>query len=165
MGALVDYLDLTQRGKLPLLRPPVREAAGGAMQIDAATRRNLETDAGAVGRPRRLAAGGDRPHRHRRRARGCWSGGCPARRCDLARDPRPAGRGAAFCWTDAALRDDLREALRRVPDIDRALSRLALDRGGPRDLTAIRAGLAQAERDGRACWPTRRRCWPRRPRR
>jgi DNA mismatch repair protein MutS len=36
----------------------------------------------------------------------------------------------------------VREALRRVPDIDRALSRLALDRGGPRDLTAIRAGLA-----------------------
>ena len=41
---------------------------------------------------------------------------------------------------------DLREALRRVPDIDRALSRLALDRGGPRDLAAIRAGLEQAGR-------------------
>ncbi len=43
------------------------------------------------------------------------------------------------------LRHDLREALRRVPDMDRALSRLALDRGGPRDLAAIRAGLTQAE--------------------
>ena len=32
MGALVDYLDLTQRGKLPLLRPPVKEAPGGSMQ-------------------------------------------------------------------------------------------------------------------------------------
>ncbi|OZA00933.1 MAG: DNA mismatch repair protein MutS, partial [Rhodobacterales bacterium 17-64-5] len=38
----------------------------------------------------------------------------------------------------------LREALRRVPDMDRALSRLALDRDGPRDLAAIRAGLDQA---------------------
>mgnify|MGYP002651957022 CR=1 FL=1 len=38
---------------------------------------------------------------------------------------------------------DLREALRRAPDMDRALSRLALDRGGPRDLAAIRAGLTQ----------------------
>ncbi|MEO6300237.1 MAG: DNA mismatch repair protein MutS, partial [Paracoccaceae bacterium] len=37
-----------------------------------------------------------------------------------------------------------RVALRQVPDIDRALSRLALDRGGPRDLAAIRNGLAQA---------------------
>ncbi|TGN37757.1 DNA mismatch repair protein MutS, partial [Paracoccus liaowanqingii] len=38
---------------------------------------------------------------------------------------------------------DLRSALARVPDMDRALSRLALDRGGPRDLAAIRAGLTQ----------------------
>ena len=42
IGALVDYLDLTQKGKLPLLRPPVREMASGSLQIDAATRRNLE---------------------------------------------------------------------------------------------------------------------------
>ncbi|MFZ1726364.1 MAG: DNA mismatch repair protein MutS, partial [Albidovulum sp.] len=42
MGAIVEYLDLTQRGKLPLLRPPVRESAGGTVQIDTATRRNLE---------------------------------------------------------------------------------------------------------------------------
>ncbi len=49
MGALVDYLDLTQRGKLPLLRPPVRETAGGTVQIDAATRRNLEITAALQG--------------------------------------------------------------------------------------------------------------------
>jgi DNA mismatch repair protein MutS len=42
------------------------------------------------------------------------------------------------------LREELRHALRRCPDIDRALSRLALDRGGPRDLAAIRAGLEVA---------------------
>ena len=42
--------------------------------------------------------------------------------------------------------ETLRDALRRVPDIDRALSRLALDRDGPRDMTAIRAGLDQAGR-------------------
>ena len=42
MGAIVDYLEMTQKGRLPLLRPPVREGAGGLMQIDAATRRNLE---------------------------------------------------------------------------------------------------------------------------
>ncbi len=35
--------------------------------------------------------------------------------------------------------------LREVPDLDRALSRLSLDRGGPRDLTAIRSGLAEAD--------------------
>ncbi|MGR3290344.1 MAG: DNA mismatch repair protein MutS, partial [Paracoccaceae bacterium] len=42
LGAIVDYLDITQKGKLPLLRPPVRERAETVMQIDAATRRNLE---------------------------------------------------------------------------------------------------------------------------
>src|SRR5690606_20261949 len=42
IGAIVDYLDLTQKGRLPLVRPPVREAAGSRVQIDAATRRNLE---------------------------------------------------------------------------------------------------------------------------
>jgi DNA mismatch repair protein MutS len=42
LGALVDYLDLTQRGTLPLLHPPVRDAAEDLVQIDAATRRNLE---------------------------------------------------------------------------------------------------------------------------
>ncbi|MBQ0750912.1 MAG: DNA mismatch repair protein MutS, partial [Roseovarius sp.] len=42
MGAIVDWLDITQKGKLPLLRPPVRENETRVMQIDAATRRNLE---------------------------------------------------------------------------------------------------------------------------
>ena len=61
MGALVDYLDLTQRGKLPLLRPPVRESANSAMQIDAATRRNLEiTQALSGGREGSLLAAVDR---------------------------------------------------------------------------------------------------------
>ncbi len=48
-------------GRLPLLRPPVRERAGGAMQIDAATRRNLElTQALSGGRDGSLLAAIDR---------------------------------------------------------------------------------------------------------
>ena len=43
---------------------------------------------------------------------------------------------------DRELRDGLRDALRTVPEIERALSRLVLDRGGPRDLAAIRTGLS-----------------------
>ena len=42
LGALVDYLDITQKGKLPLLKVPQRQFASKIMQIDAATRRNLE---------------------------------------------------------------------------------------------------------------------------
>jgi DNA mismatch repair protein MutS len=42
LGAIADYIDITQKGRLPFLAPPVREVQGGALQIDAATRRNLQ---------------------------------------------------------------------------------------------------------------------------
>ncbi|WP_225027405.1 DNA mismatch repair protein MutS [Xinfangfangia pollutisoli] len=142
MGALVDYLDLTQRGRLPLLRPPVKELAGGAMQIDAATRRNLEiTAALGGGRDGSLLAAVDRT---------ATAAGARLLERRLSAPSRDLGviraRHAALAHLleQSALRHDLREALRRVPDMDRALSRLALDRAGPRDLAAIRAGLSQA---------------------
>ncbi len=141
MGAIVDYLDLTQKGKLPLLRPPVRERAGGAMQIDAATRRNLElTQALSGGREgsllaaidRTVTAAGARLLERRISA--------PSRDLTLIHARQDA---VAMLVDDPRLSADLRDALARVPDMDRALSRLALDRGGPRDLAAIRAGLTQ----------------------
>ena len=143
MGALVDYLDLTQRGKLPLLRPPVKEAAGGTVQIDAATRRNLEITASLQGGrdntllsavDRTVTAAGARLLERRLSA--------PSRDLPVIHARLETIR---FLLEQSRLRHDLREALRRVPDMDRALSRLALDRAGPRDLVAIRAGLTQAE--------------------
>jgi len=142
LGALVDYLDLTQRGKLPLLQPPVRDAAEELVQIDAATRRNLEltqslsgtregallhaidhtvTAAGARLLERRLAS--------------------PSRRLDTIMERQDA---VTFLHGSTRLRTDLRTALKEVPDLDRALSRLSLDRAGPRDLGAIRNAIAQA---------------------
>ncbi|NQU71942.1 MAG: DNA mismatch repair protein MutS, partial [Rhodospirillales bacterium] len=41
-GALVDYIELTQKGRLPRLTAPRRISNGANMEIDAATRRNLE---------------------------------------------------------------------------------------------------------------------------
>ena len=143
MGALVDYLDLTQRGNLPLLRPPLREVAGGSMQIDAATRRNLElTQALSGGRDGSLLAAVDRtvtaPGARLLERR------ISAPSCDIGLI-RTRVESVRFLLEQSHLRSDLRQDLRRVPDMDRALSRLALDRGGPRDLAAIRAGLTQAE--------------------
>ena len=144
MGALVDYLDLTQRGKLPLLRPPLRENANGAMQIDAATRRNLEiTQALSGGREGSLLAAVDRT------ATAAGARLLERRISSPSRDLAVIHQrldSVRFLLEQSRLREDLRTDLRRVPDIDRALSRLALDRGGPRDLAAIRAGLTQAER-------------------
>jgi DNA mismatch repair protein MutS len=142
LGALVDYLDLTQRGKLPLLQPPAQESADAAVQIDAATRRNLElTQALSGGRDgsllaaidRTVTAAGARLLERRLSA--------PARRLDVV-----LARQACVTYLHGQTRlcGDLRTALKSVPDLDRAVSRLALDRGGPRDLGAVRAALQQA---------------------
>ncbi|MDU8942636.1 DNA mismatch repair protein MutS [Ovoidimarina sediminis] len=142
LGALADYIDITQRGKLPLLRPPQREARGSAMAIDAATRRNLEITRSLSGSregallstiDRTVTAAGGRLLDRRLSS--------PSR--DLEKLSR-SHEAVAWLLDDRRLREDLRAALRQVPDLDRALSRLALDRGGPRDLAAVRDGLAQA---------------------
>lgn len=141
LGALVDYLDLTQKGKLPLLRPPVREISSGTVQIDAATRRNLElTQALSGGRAGSLLATIDRTV--------TAAGGrllerrvsSPSRNLDTIRS-----RLDRVSWLieDQRTHDTLRDALKRCPDIERAISRLALDRGGPRDLAALRNALAE----------------------
>jgi DNA mismatch repair protein MutS len=142
MGALVEYLDLTQRGKLPLLRHPVQENPGGTMQIDAATRRNLElTQALSGGREGSLLAAVDRT---------VTAAGARLLERRISAPSRDATviaarlDGVDFMLAETRQRADLRAALRTVPDMDRALSRLALDRGGPRDLVAIRSGLTQA---------------------
>ena len=142
MGALIQYLEITQKGQLPLLRPPVSEAIASVMQIDAATRRNLEltqTLSGERGGTLlaclnlTVTANGARLMERR----------LSAPSLDLA---EIAARldAIAFGVEHTQIAQQLRIGLRRVPDLDRALSRLALDRGGPRDLAAIRTGLGQA---------------------
>jgi DNA mismatch repair protein MutS len=142
MAAVAEYLDITQRGNLPLLRPPVRESLTAAMQIDAATRRSLElTHAMAGGRQgsllacidRTITAGGARLLERRLSAPSCDLAVIEARQ-----------DAVAFMVGQAQLCDDIRDALRGTHDLDRALSRLALDRGGPRDIAAIRNTIAQA---------------------
>ena len=127
MGAIVDYLDLTQRGKLPLLRPPVAETQGGTMQIDAATRRNLEITASLSGGrdgsllsavDRTVTAGGARLLERR------LSG--PSRDLGVIQGRLDAVRRLG---EQSQLRDSLRTDLRQVPDI-------ALLGGNREDLTA-----------------------------
>ncbi|WP_298259723.1 DNA mismatch repair protein MutS [uncultured Litoreibacter sp.] len=141
LGALVDYLDITQKGKLPLLRPPVREAANRLMQIDGATRRNLELSQTLSGSrkgslletiDRTLTAGGARLLDRR----------LSSPSTDL-QELRARLDSIDMFSSAPQLRSELRDALRHVPDMDRALSRIAMNRGGPRDLVALRAGLEQ----------------------
>ncbi len=144
LGALVDYLEMTQVGRIPLLRPPVREVPGGLMAIDAATRRNLElVRALAGGREGALLAAIDRT------LTGAGGRLLEARLSAPSTDVALIGaRQGAVAWLKARpeVASAARDLLRRTPDLERALSRLALDRGGPRDLAAVRDALAQAQR-------------------
>jgi len=142
MGAIVDYLNITQKGELPLLQPPHQEQHNKTVQIDAATRRNLElTQALSGGRAGSLlavidttvTAGGARLLERRLSA--------PSRMLETVSNRLDA---VSHVLESTRITEDVREKLRQVPDLDRALSRLSLDRGGPRDLTAIRNGLAEA---------------------
>ncbi len=142
LGAIVEYVDITQKGQLPLLRPPVREAQDRVVQIDASTRRNLElTRALAGGRQgsllsvvdRTVTAGGGRLLERRLSA--------PSRVLDEIHGRLEA---VTYAVDNSTLANRLRDSLRRVPDLDRALSRLSLDRAGPRDLASIRNAIGQA---------------------
>jgi DNA mismatch repair protein MutS len=139
LGALLGYVELTQAGRTPVLHPPRKADIAGAMVIDAATHASLELA--------RAQGGG-------RKGSLLW-----------AIDRTVTGPGARLLagWIAAPLTDadainarldavqhferagDLRarvrETLKTAPDIARALSRLSLERGGPRDLVAIRDGL------------------------
>ncbi|WP_199536611.1 DNA mismatch repair protein MutS [Phaeobacter piscinae] len=143
MGAVIDYLDITQKGKLPLLQPPQQEAEDRVVQIDAATRRSLElTRSLTGGRSGSLLAVVDRtvtPAGGRLLEQRLSS---PSRNLDVIRSRLTA---LDFVVEQTQLAQSLRAALRKTPDLDRALSRLALDRGGPRDLAAVRNTLIQSE--------------------
>jgi DNA mismatch repair protein MutS len=142
-GALLDYVELTQAGKRPALAPPRRERADGTMEIDPATRRNLELVRSLDGRrdgtllatiDRTLTGPGARLLAERIAAP-LTDRAAIERRLDLVQlfVERPQ------------VRERVREALKHTPDIERALTRLSVGRGGPRDLAALRDGLDQGE--------------------
>ncbi len=140
-GALADYVELTQQGKVPLLKPPRRLESGAFMEIDAATRRNLElAETLAGGKKGSLLAIIDRT---------VSPAGARLLAAHLAApltDPAAIDArldAVSFLLADERLRQNLRAALRRTADMARALARLGLGRGGPRDLAALRDTLAE----------------------
>jgi DNA mismatch repair protein MutS len=141
-AACVTYVERTQLGKRPPLSPPTREAAGATLSIDQATRANLELVRTLAGERRgSLLAAIDRtvtPAGSRllaqRLAAPLTEPAAIHRRLDCV---------AAFV-DDALARQQTRELLNIAPDLARALARLVVGRGGPRDLSAIRDGISAA---------------------
>jgi len=141
-GAILDYLAQTQKGLLPRLDRPRRIEPESCLRIDPATRRNLELLASLDGRrqgsllatiDRTVTGAGARLLAERLAAP--LASLTPI----LARLAEVSGFVA-----DEAARAGCRERLKSAPDIARSLSRLALGRGGPRDLRALAAGLDAA---------------------
>lgn len=142
-GGLIDYISITQKGACPAIRPPEQENAGSTLMIDAATRTNLELTRTLSGeREGSLLSVIDRTVT-----------GAGGRR--LAQRMASPSTNAALInsWLDdvdyfcenASCRSALRKQLRTCPDLARALSRICVDRSGPRDLGALRDGLIVAE--------------------
>jgi DNA mismatch repair protein MutS len=141
-GALLAYVEATAKGAIPLLAPPRPEIPGSTMAIDAATRTSLELARGASGsRAGSLEACIDRT---------VTAGGGRQLAADLAAPLTDAAAIAArldtVAWfaADARLRARTRSELAAMPDVARALGRLAVGRWSPRDLAATRDGLALA---------------------
>jgi DNA mismatch repair protein MutS len=141
-AAAVTYVERTQLGKRPPLSPPAREAAGATLAIDQATRSNLELIRTLAGDrrgsllaavDRTVTAAGSRALAQR----------LAAPLTDAAEIGHRLDAVAAFV-ADAVLRAELRERLKAAPDLARALSRIVVGRGGPRDLGAIRDGIFAA---------------------
>ncbi len=141
-AAAATYIERTQLGARPALTPPARESASGVMQIDASTRNNLELLRTMAGDTRGsllsvvdssvTAAGA------RLLARRLASPLCNAAEIGKRLD------GVEYFFEHWTLRAEIRKALASAPDLSRSLSRIALDRGGPRDLAAIGQALRAA---------------------
>jgi DNA mismatch repair protein MutS len=146
-AAALSYIERTQKASRPRLSFPRQGDAGANLQIDASTRASLElhrTMSGARSGAlisildRTMTSAGAR----------MLSSWLATPLLDL--DKIAARHDAvAFFAGDPNLRADMRDRLKGVPDLTRALARLAIDRGGPRDLAALRDGLFAAQDCGR----------------
>jgi DNA mismatch repair protein MutS len=143
VGALLKYVELTQIGKKPCLRAPRRSGPSAHLVIDAPTRSSLELLRSTSGdTSSSLLAAIDRT------VTGPGARELAARLASPLRDSDAIGDrldAVGFLYESETLREDVRRALRHTPDLARALSRLALQRGTPKDLGAIRDGLAAAQ--------------------
>ncbi len=141
-GALLKYVALTQIGKQPLLRPPKRMGPRDVLMIDAATRANLELVRAMNGERR-----GSLLHALDRTLTGAGARTLAAALANPLTDSGVIGArldAVQHLLEQSAVRANLRAGLKGCPDLARALARLTLGRGGPRDLGVIRDGLERA---------------------
>jgi len=143
-GALVLYLDQTQKGRALRLRPIEKRSSAGILEMDPASRRSLEITRTLSGKAQgsllsaiddTLTSAGARLLAARIAAPLTDPGEINAR-LDLVETLK----------SDPVFRDEVSSALKSIPDLERSLSRLGLGHGGPRDIDAIGRGIDAAQR-------------------
>ncbi len=141
-GGLLAYLQQTQLEAMPYLKPLSAEWPDAFMVIDAATRKSLELSRTLTGErkgsllsaiDKTSTAGGARLL-HRRLSAPLTDRQAIESRLGLA----------TWFTQNPMIASEAREILATIPDIERALSRLATGRGGPRDLAGLAQGLYKA---------------------
>ncbi|MEJ8474964.1 DNA mismatch repair protein MutS [Roseibium algae] len=141
-AGILAYVEKTQLGERPPLDPPTREAGAGRMLIDPATRANLELTRTLGGEKQgSLLATLDRT------VTGGGSRLLASRLAGPLVNPDEISRrhdAVEFFLENEMMREGLRQTLKGAPDMARALSRIALQRGGPRDILSIAQGLSAA---------------------
>ncbi len=142
-GTLIAYISQTQKGNIPFISAPQKVSSGSIMEIDSSTRKSLELTRTLSGERKGslldtidytvTGAGA-------RLLQSCLSSPLS----DAAQINNRLNRVECFHNNDS-LRAIIQDFLRSMPDMERALSRLTVGRGGPKDLCAIRDGLKQSE--------------------
>lgn len=141
-GGLIAYIEHAAQGETPFLKPPVQRHAGEYLLIDGATRASLEIERTMAGERKGSLLGIiDRT---------VTPGGARLLGRDLAAplfdETKVNLRLGVVQWfhDTPAIRDAVRDALKAMPDISRALGRISAGRGSPRDVGQIRDGLSGA---------------------
>lgn len=141
-GALIQYIERTQKGERPHLSRPRQIAADAVLEIDPFTLKNLEIIRTMTNErqgsllssiDRTVTGPGARLLQSRLAAPLRDVSAIQARHDDIA-----------ALIKNTTLLENARTELKRVPDMERSLARLSMNRGGPRDLMALREGLHQA---------------------
>ncbi|MFL2814843.1 MAG: DNA mismatch repair protein MutS, partial [Candidatus Puniceispirillales bacterium] len=141
-GAILGYIKLTQKGKLPLLKKLKEWKTSEVMEIDAFSRKSLEITKTQSGETKgslfnimnqTVTSGGSRLMLERLNS--------PLLNTLLINQRLDT---VANFINAKSLRTKISEVLKQIPDIERSLTRLQYDRGGPRDLLSIKIGCEHA---------------------
>ncbi len=139
-GVLLDYVETTQKGQIPRIEKPTKIYQHHVMEIDAATRRSLElTESSSAIRNSSLLGVIDRT------VTGIGARMLATRIAGPLLDVNEINARLDvidFFVNSPTARDKIRTLLKGSADIERAVSRLSLGRGGPRDLRAVASVLA-----------------------